>query len=456
MIEFILNNKKISTNESEGISLADFIRYKQNLKGTKIGCREGDCGACTVLSGEFVHEKIEYKSITSCITPLKFAHAKHIVTVEGINKTELNTIQKHFHEHSATQCGFCTPGFVMSLAGFSLNTKNADYSDGIKAVAGNICRCTGYKSIEKAIFDISEALKLKPETDEINWLIENNFLPEYFSKIPEMLKEIKPLENIEGKITGGGTDLYVQNADGMSDKQIRFINSDNEKIKIETDKVIVHSSTTVSEIIQSKELKNIFPKFEKQLLLISSQQIRNTATIAGNFVNASPIGDLSIIFLALNSKIKINSNNNSLRQIFLKDFFKGYKTLDLNENEFIESLEFKIPKNNFKFNFEKVSKRKYLDIASVNTAIFISLKENIISEIHISGGGIAPIPMYFAKTSEYLKGKEINSETIKSASEILLSEISPISDVRGTSDYKKLLLKQLFYAHFIELFSIKI
>ncbi len=457
MIEFILNNKLIKTKVGEGISLADFIRYNQNLKGTKIGCREGDCGACTVLSGELLNGKIYYKSITSCITPLKFAHGKHIVTIEGINKENLTEIQHHFHEHSATQCGFCTPGFVMSLTGFSINTKKTDFSQGINAVAGNICRCTGYKSIEKAIFDISEALKSKPETDEIAWLIKNNYLPEYFTEIPEKLKQIKPLENIEGKIVGGGTDLYVQNADGMSEKSVRFIlpADKTDKIRIYENKIIIHSSTTVSEIINSEIIKNILPHLKKQLLLISSEQIRNTATIAGNFVNASPIGDITIIFLALNSKIKINSDNSS-REIYLKDFYKGYKILDLKETEFIENLSFEIPENGFKFNFEKVSKRKYLDIASVNTAISLSINENIIKEIHVSGGGIAPIPMYFSKTSEFLKGKIINKEIVMSASEILLSEVSPISDVRGSSDYKKLLLKQLFLAHFIELFSIEI
>lgn len=458
MIEFILNEKLIKTKSAEGMSLADFIRYKHKLKGTKLGCREGDCGACTVLAGELINDKIKYNSLTSCITPLKYAHGKHIVTIEGINNEDLNAIQSHIHEHAATQCGFCTPGFVMSLTGFSINTKIAKYTDGIKSVAGNICRCTGYKSIEKTIFDINESLKGKPENNQINWLIENNYLPKYFNSIPEKLKKINPkMNNVLGKIVGGGTDLYVQNADMMSLEKVKFINPTNKSknITVAGNKATIHASTTVSEIIESKELKKIFPKLEKQLLLISSEQIRNTATIAGNFVNASPIGDMTIIFIALNSKITISTDNSS-RNIFLKDFYKGYKNIDLLENEFIENLTFKIPENEFKFNFEKVSKRKYLDIASVNTAISINISDDFIKEIHISGGGLAPIPIYFAKASEFLNGKKVDQKIIKKASQILLSEVSPISDVRGSAEYKKLLLKQLFYAHFIELFSLRI
>ncbi|KAF5434619.1 xanthine dehydrogenase small subunit, partial [Candidatus Methanophagaceae archaeon] len=138
------------------------------------------------------------------------------------------------------------------------------------------------------------------------------------------------------------------------------------------------------------------------------------------------------------------------RKTALKDFFKSYKTLDLKEGEIIEKLQFKIPKDNFKFNFEKVSKRTFLDIASVNTAVSYSLAKNIIEDIHISGGGLAPIPKYFNKTREFLIGKELNQENLQKASNVLLSEVSPISDIRGSKEYKSLLLKQLFFVHFEE------
>ena len=161
MIRFILNEKTVSTDLPPGTVLLDFIRYHQHLMGTKIGCREGDCGACTVLVGELHDNELQYQSMTCCLMPIGNAHGKHIVTIEGINSTDnrLNPIQQAMADEGATQCGFCTPGFVMSLAGFCLNNKEANNKNGIAAVDGNICRCTGYKSIERAAFKVVEIMK---------------------------------------------------------------------------------------------------------------------------------------------------------------------------------------------------------------------------------------------------------------------------------------------------------
>ena len=148
MITFILNNKTITTSEHSGMTLLDFVRYEQRLTGTKIGCREGDCGACTVLVGTLENDIINYQSITSCISPLGNAHGKHIVTVEGTNlQNKLTTAQEAMKANYATQCGFCTPGFVVALTGFALSNSENNYSNALDAISGNICRCTGYKSV---------------------------------------------------------------------------------------------------------------------------------------------------------------------------------------------------------------------------------------------------------------------------------------------------------------------
>src|SRR5580765_9097988 len=158
MIEFILNNQDISTDLAAGMTVLDFVRYRQNLKGTKIGCREGDCGACTVLVGELLGNEVRYRTMTSCLMPLANAAGKHIVTVEGINPDDgsLTPVQQAMVDESGTQCGFCTVGFVMSLTGFCVDAVSSPHvSKGsveaaISSVDGNICRCTGYKSIERA------------------------------------------------------------------------------------------------------------------------------------------------------------------------------------------------------------------------------------------------------------------------------------------------------------------
>ncbi len=455
MTEFLLNDSKISTDKPTGSLLLDFVRYDNALVGTKIGCREGDCGACTVLLGEFSNGRMKYKQVTSCLTPLANAHGKHVVTVEGLNMEELSPVQNFMVEEGGTQCGFCTVGFVVSLTGFCLANSKPTYEEAIAAIDGNICRCTGYKSIERAAKQLTDALATKNTNETVEWLVENKFIPAYFVGIPDRLKEIEPSMVTQGTgvLVGGGTDLYVQNPDELVEKNVGSIANNPELrfISIEGSTCTIGGGSTVADLLESEQLQEVFPRLNEHLKLISSSLIRNISTLAGNFVNASPIGDITGFFLALHAKITLTENAHS-RSIYLKDFFKGYKDLDISTGEIISNISFEIPSGDTLFNLEKVSKRTHLDIASVNTSAQFSVSDNTISIAHISAGGIGPIPTYLSKTGEFLNGKEITTTNIVAANEVLQKEISPISDVRGTSEYKRLLLRQLFYAHFITLF----
>ncbi|MFD2916462.1 FAD binding domain-containing protein [Psychroserpens luteus] len=456
MIAFILNNKTIKTSEHSGMTLLDFVRYQQRLTGTKIGCREGDCGACTLLVGTLKGDTIEYQSITSCISPLGNAHGKHIVTVEGTNlKDKLTTVQVAMKANYATQCGFCTPGFVVALTGFALSNSDKNYSNAIDAISGNICRCTGYKAIEKAAHQVVEKLENKTETT-FDWLIENQFIPEYFKSIPQRLKDIeaKDLNQPKGKYVSGGTDLYVQQADHLADNDVHLIAEKDylKGVSIENRVCTIGTNATVSDLWNHTELNSILPNLRKHLKLVSSEQIRNMASLGGNLANASPIGDMTIFFLAFNSNITILNSEEKERTVALKNFYQGYKTYDLNDGELLKAISFNLPTEHSFFNFEKVCKRTHLDIASVNSAIHISVENETISKAHVSIGGVAAIPKYLHKTSAFLIGKPLTSETIIEANEMLQKEISPISDVRGTTDYKRLLGRQLFFAHFTTLF----
>ncbi|MCL4123183.1 UNVERIFIED_CONTAM: hypothetical protein GTU68_025882 [Idotea baltica] len=431
------------------MTLLDFVRYEQRLTGTKIGCREGDCGACTVLVGT---------SITSCISPLGNAHGKHIVTVEGTNlNNKLTRTQQAMKDNYATQCGFCTPGFVVALTGFALSDSNKNGGNAIDAISGNICRCTGYKSIEKAANQVCQELEFSNESMSLDWLIKNDFIPEYFNTIPMRLKalELKDINQPKGKNVSGGTDLYVQQADHLTDTDVHLIVEKDylRGITIENGICTIGTNSTVSDLWNHSEINSYFPNLKKHLKLVSSEQIRNMASFGGNLVNASPIGDMTIFFLALNADIIITNENGNERKLPLKDFYQGYKTYDLYDDELLKAIRFKLPNSKTFFNFEKVCKRTHLDIASVNTAIHISIDNNLISEAHVSIGGVAAIPKYLHNASKFLIGKPLNSETIIEANTMLQNEISPISDVRGSSDYKRLLARQLFFAHFTELFS---
>ena len=458
MVQFILNNQLVKTERATGSTVLDYIRYYKRLVGTKIGCREGDCGACTILVGDFEKGKLVYRSMTSCLMPLGNAHGKHIVSVEGINMKKLSPVQQALIDTNGTQCGFCTIGFVMSLTGFVLNETLKQYDDAIAAIDGNICRCTGYKSIERPAAILSEKIEDKPQQETIAWLVEHNFIPEYFLQIKDRIKQLRETIStasaalnpvIQKLILGGGTDLVVQKALTVKKAAVEhlFDTTHLRGIKLLNGQCHIGAAVTVTAFAESTLIQKIFPDLHKYIKLISSTPIRNMATMAGNLVNASPIGDMSIFFLALDSELVLNTDGTT-RMIKLKDFYKAYKQTDKAADEIIEKIIFTPPQKNH-FSFEKVSKRTHLDIASVNSACQVQVNnDGVIEDIHLSAGGVAPFPKYLKDTVAFLKGKKIDAENLKAAIEIMNAEIAPISDARGTKEYKRLLLRQLFLAHF--------
>ena len=485
MLTFILNNKEIRTPLPSGTTVLDFVRYNQYLTGTKIGCREGDCGACTVLVGELKNNELRYRTASSCLMPLGNAHGKHIVTVEGLNMDDLNPIQQAMVDESATQCGFCTPGFVVSLAGFCLSNKPPTPENAIAAIDGNICRCTGYKSIERAAGRVVLLLDKRNDEDPAQFAINQSILPAYFSSIQERLRMLslphpnpsplgrglesemsKPLPNGEGlgwgkpannnsiaQRVGGGTDVYVQKHDEIKDASIRFLfdKAELKGVTQEGNQCLIGPSATVTDLIESPVMQAYFPKFTDYTKLISSTPIRNMATIGGNFINASPIGDFTVFFLALDAVLTL-SDGVTPRELPLRSLYKGYKTLDKRPDEYLTQIRFDLPGATTRFNFEKVSKRTHLDIASVNSAMSITVKEGVIKDVRLSAGGVAPIPKRLYQTEAFLTGKRVTEELITNAITVAQTEIAPISDVRGTEYYKRLLLSQLIKAHFIQLF----
>jgi xanthine dehydrogenase small subunit len=478
MIEFILNDEDIRTSQPAGTTVLDFVRYQKDLKGTKIGCREGDCGACTILVGELVGTAVKYRSMTSCLMPLANASGKHIVTIEGINPKDrsLTPVQQAMVDESGTQCGFCTVGFVMSLTGFCVDDTPKTPELAVSAVDGNICRCTGYKSIERA------AKSLCVQVSEGS----REFVPKYFGGITSRLAAISSNGSTAVKdqlaFVGGGTDVYVQKPEHMTEAAVTplLYNDDLRGIRDLGNTIEIGASATVTDLMVSPVMQAIFPDLYGHLKLVSSTPIRNMATLAGNFVNASPIGDMTVWFLALDAEIDLCSgphdSRSNMRCLALRDLYFGYKQLAKRADEMITRIRFKKPGEFFRFNFEKVCKRTYLDIATVNTAISMdleprlgeawvppalvageqqaSLVEYSIANAHVAAGGVSPVPLYLKETSAFLRGKTVSEGTIAAANEIMQQEISPISDVRGTAQYKRLLLRQLFRAHFIEMFDI--
>jgi len=454
----ILNERSVETDLPSGSTVLDFIRQYQRLPGTKIGCREGDCGACTILVGELVNDQLTYQSATSCLMPLGNALGKHIVTVEGINLEKPSPVQQAMIDCNGTQCGFCTPGFVMSLTGFVLQDEQ-NKNTAIQAIDGNICRCTGYKSIERAAAEITRQLSGKPSEGYLDWLTQNGYIPGYFTGIADRLREMQKLSSPGEKtftapmLIGGGTDLVVQKHLQVKNASLDHLidHSSLQGISMDKGRCRIGASVTVTQFLQSPLLNEFFPGLPGYIKLVSSTPIRNMATIAGNLVNASPIGDMTVFLLALDASVVLNDGQIK-REVRLRDFYLDYKKLDRQAGEWMEAVCFGEPGKNSRFNFEKVSKRTHLDIASVNSACLASLNdEGTITGIHLSAGGVAPYPKYLSGTADFLKGRKPDKETIGKALEILQSEVAPISDARGTKEYKRLLLRQLFLAHLLKL-----
>lgn len=463
-IKFVLNSDIVEVDINPATVVLDFVRI-QKLTGTKEGCKEGDCGACTVLVGDFDTEgKIKYRPINSCLLPVQNISGKHVVTIEGINceGKSLTPVQSAFVEEGASQCGFCTPGFIISLTGYLLNG-NSNSTSVIDSLDGNICRCTGHNSIIRAAEKISARFE-KEKIIDINFLIKEKVIPEYFKKVKTMLKDVQTEKerNISSVsedfyYVSSGTDLFVQKPELMLKSNVRFLEEKSELHFIKSVNGFCHvgSLSTVTELLESKVINKIFPSIAEFAELFGSTPIRNSATVGGNIVNASPIGDMTSLFMALDSTLVL-SDGSSEREVPLKNFYKGYKVTVKKPDEYVYEVKFPLPKGEYYFNFEKVSKRTYLDIATVNSAMLTTVSDDIISSIHISAGGVYATPLYLKNTSSFLKGKEISAENLNVAVELAQNEISPISDARGSAGYKRLLLTRLIYAHFIELFPEKI
>lgn len=461
-IRFILNEDEVAIRAPAGRTVLDLVRHDRRLVGTKIGCREGDCGACAILVGRLADDgRVRYRAMTSCLMPLGNAHGAHVVTIEGLNLPHgLTPVQRAMVDEGATQCGFCTVGFVVSLAGFALGASETTAAGAVAAIDGNICRCTGYKSIERAAATMAEALSEAGARDRIDWLVDHGWVPAGFAVMAERLAALaagpSPREPASGGLrrpVGGGTDLWVQRPDEMEEASLDLLLDAPHLtgIREEGERIVLGASTTVEEMRESLLLRRLFPRLASHLKLVSSTPIRNMATLGGNLVNASPIGDLTIFLLALDAELRLASGSGE-RSLPLADLYLGYKRLDLAPGEIVVSISFARPGESTRLNFEKVSKRTHLDIASVNSALRLEVEDGAIVAGTLAAGGVAPVPFRLPATSAGLAGRPVAAETARWAAASALEEIAPISDVRGSSDYKRLLLRQLVFAHFVELF----
>lgn len=455
-IRCIVNDSDVRATMPPGTLVLDFLRRQRKLTDVKEGCREGDCGACTVLIGTLENQGVSYKPVTSCLMPVAELHGKHLVTVEGLNLERLSPVQQAIVDEGASQCGFCTPGIVVSLTAL-LMQDGAEISPNStkEALSGHLCRCTGYRSLKAVADRLAQTVGSRTG---VAALVTAGALPAYFLEIPQRLQKIPAPAFAESKKAhalpvAGGTDLYVQAGEKLPETDVVALNLLQELRGISTRNGRVHvgALTTFEDFLQHPHINAILPEIRAYMFLIASYQIRNRATLGGNIINASPIADMTILFLALRADLVLQEGEKT-RRIPLAAFYKGYKQIDKTPSELLTEIVLAVPSDDTEINFEKVSKRTALDIASVNSAICIQCEDDAIRDIGLAFGGVAPIPLYMRQTAQFLAGKPLTKESVIGAMHVAQAEISPISDIRGSEAYKRLLVRQLLIAHFTKLF----
>lgn len=448
MIRFLVNDRAVSTELPAGSPVVDFLRGHERMHGVRVGCREGDCGACAVLVGDIHEGRLRYRILASCILPLGNARGKHIVNVEGLNLDELTPVQQAFVDMRAIQCGFCTPGYVVSMTAFLLGAPEYTREAAIDALAGNICRCTGYKAVERAADVILEQLSGAPGpgAERIPWLVRHRFLPPYFEGIEQRLAALEsaPVPDGEGLVLSGGSDLLVQRPDDVVGEPVRLVHDlpRLKTIRVEDGRCHVGSAVTFNELRDSEVLAGLYPQLASYLGLSGSDLVRNMATVGGNIVNGSPIGDVSIFFTALGGTVLL-SKDGARREVPCRDFFVGYKTTAIEPGELMEGVRFPVPDERTRYSFEKISKRKHLDMAVVNSAMSVRLDGRTIEWASYAVGGLGATIRYMADTVDFLKGRTIDNMTFHQANEIAQGEVTP----RSRPEYKRLLVRQQLFLH---------
>jgi len=456
MLSFILNQRVVRTDERPGMVLLEYIRGVACLSGTKEACREGECGACTVLVGARQADgAVDYRACASCLLPIGDVDGCHIVTVEGLVGEPLTLVQRLIFDHSASQCGFCTPGIVLSLTGFCLGSSTLSYEDAVDALDGNICRCTGYVAIRNAARALCERLA-GADTDpaeRFGALVDAGVVPEYFRAIPDQLAQLRaePRPAAENAVlVAGGTDLFAQRPEQLLESDLCFLSSrcDLDYVHVDGTVLRIGGAVTIEDFRRAAAVQKHFPEVAQDLLRHSSALLRNKATLTGNIVNASPIGDAAIILLALDARLVIVNAGGAKREVPLSKFFLGYKKTDLACGELVSEIVIPLLPDGSRYHFEKVANRATLDIAAVNTALRLTTGPGgVITGIRLSAGGVGPVPLLIGGLETFC-GRKPDEATVDAIAGAAEAAAKPIDDIRGSAAYKKLLVGQLARAHF--------
>ena len=463
-IKFIFNNKIYELeNPDPNKTILNYVRNDLKKTGTKEGCAEGGCGACTIVLGELNKNKVIYKSINACISFLPILDGKQLILIEDlVHENKLHLVQDAMIKFHGSQCGFCTPGFTMSLFSMHKNHKSINNEIIEEALSGNLCRCTGYRPIVDAAKSLSNKKdqdhfkknqsktinllkRIQPLDIEINYRDKKFFAPKTISNLKKLLKQYP-----DAKILSGGTDLSLEVTKFRKEiRKIISLNSINKLNFIKKSKNLLEIGATTSLFNFQNLVKKHFTDFYDILKRYGSIQIRNVGTIAGNIATASPIGDTLPLLLSLEAKVVVQGMNQ--KKIYsLNNFFLSYRKTRLKKGEFIYSVKIPLNKENI-FKAYKISKRFDDDISSVCGSFSFSIKKNKIKKVAIAYGGMSEIPKRASIIEKKLIDSEFSESTFTKAVSFIDKDFSPLDDMRASRNYRLSVAKNLLLKAFYEI-----
>ncbi len=458
-IEFVLNGRPVQLADCPNhLTLLEYLR-SDGLTGSKEGCAEGDCGACSVaILDRDAEGRAAWRAVNSCLVPLCLLDGREVVTVEGIaGPRGLHAVQKKMVEHHGSQCGYCTPGFVVSLfEGYYRSEVN-----GRPAIedqlCGNLCRCTAYRPIldaageafaERNGHDDPFAARLR-QSSAAGREVDYDLGGERFLR-PTSLAQLLQLrrEHPHGRLIAGATEMGLEVTKKF--RRLPLLISveavpELREIARADSHWSIGAAATLTQI--EEKLAPEFPALRDMLRVFGSRQIRNRATMGGNLVTASPIGDSAPVLLALGASVVLASTEGE-RAIPIDEFFLAYRRTDLRAGEILKSIL--LPRRSDRVTaWFKVSKRREMDISTVAACFALKLdRGGVVQEARLAYGGVAPTPVRARATEEFLEGKPWNAETVQAALPILKKEFSPITDVRGSAAYRVGLIPALLEKFF--------
>ncbi|HEX7419013.1 MAG TPA: FAD binding domain-containing protein [Thermoanaerobaculia bacterium] len=447
-ITFYLNGERQTAGADQAkLTLSRYLRYDRRATGTKIVCEEGDCGACTVLIGRRENGGLKYRPINSCITFLFQLDCTSVISVEGLARNgSLTPVQDAMVRCHGAQCGYCTPGFIMAMAAlYEPGSQIADRgSQGIRAaLTGNLCRCTGYEPIIKAGLEVRDQPTCEQMYPSADILREFASIEREPLRVGDCFKPVELRDAIEYKashpkcvIVQGATDFGVWcNKRGFTTDAALSLDGIEGlgELRVEGGQIRAGGRVTLSQLeafVQDK-----VPALAAILDRFGSPQIKNAGTLAGNIANASPIADTLPFLYVTDARLELTGRSGT-RTVGISSFYRGYKTLDLAADEIITRILIPLPAGTDTLRLYKVSKRSHLDISSFTAAMLMRRSGDRIESIRIAYGGVGPMILRLPKTESFLTGKPFSLGTLEDAGAIARGEITPISDVRGSRDFR--------------------